>query len=332
MAETMTAKRPLVSIVLEGYTEPRTNGSVIDAMEELSRQDFPLDQVEVILVGSSEQVNQWRNLFPRWTSTFPVKAVEANNAHYYELKNSGAQMASGEILAFTDSDNSLHPRWLSAIVESVRNGADVVAGPVLFRSHSGLAPDHALMQGAASISFGWIVGKSQDRQPPPAVGFLGNNVAFRVDTFHRFPFRIDLGRTCAPSLLFSTLTDAGRRIVLQPKQQVAHVFSWRWWLLKFHFRIGYEVYLLRRLDKSYPNRWIARTKVFEPLITMGWHVLLDIPRWFRVSSLLQISPSRRVMLLPVVIAMSVAARTAEMAGMYATLLAPKAMKRWAESV
>ena len=90
--------------------------------------------------------------------------------------------------------------------------------------------------------------------------------------------------------------------------------------------------MLRRLNDQYPNQWIARTKIFEPVLTMMWHILLDVPRWFRVSQLLEIHPVRRVMLLPLVVAMSCAARTAEMAGMYWTMMAPESMRKWAESV
>ena len=90
--------------------------------------------------------------------------------------------------------------------------------------------------------------------------------------------------------------------------------------------------MLRRLDDQYLNQWIARTKIFEPVMTMMWHILLDVPRWFRVSRLLDIHPVRRIMLLPLVVALSCVARTAEMAGMYSTMLAPNVMRRWAESV
>jgi hypothetical protein len=122
------------------------------------------------------------------------------------------------------------------------------------------------------------------------------------------------------------------QIALHPNQRVVHSFGWGYWISKLHFRYGYEVYLLRRLDKAYPNQWIARTNIVEPLVTMAWHVLLDVPRWFRVSRLLGLHPSRRLAILPVVIVLSVAARGAEMIGMYSTILAPNAMKRWAEAV
>lgn len=64
---------------------------------------------------------------------------------------------------------------------------------------------------------------------------------------------------------------------------------------------------------------------------MAWHVLLDQPRWLRFSKLLRIGLLRRWALLPVVAVLSVAANASEMAGMYSTMLAPNAMKRWAEA-
>jgi glycosyltransferase involved in cell wall biosynthesis len=328
---TVLTERPLISVILEGYNESKLLGVAEETMTALNRQNFPLDQVEVVLVGSSAQTNEWKQRYSVGTPFSSVKMVALDGAHYYQLKNAGAEMASGEIIAFTDSDVHPRPGWLSAIAAGINNGADVVVGPCLFRLDNGPGPDAALMQAAASISFGWVAGKSGDKQLPSVRGFLAHNVAFRADTFRRYRFRTDLGRTLAPPLLYRALTDAGAKIAFQPEQQVSHYFAWGWWLSKLHFRWGYEVFMLRRLDKAYPNQWIARTKGLEPLVTMLWHVLLDIPRWFRFSRLLRLGSMRRFALLPVVIVISIAARGFELIGMYSTLLAPKAMKRWAET-
>jgi glycosyltransferase involved in cell wall biosynthesis len=327
---TPSTKRPLVSVVVDGYNESRLLGTVADTLDALKQQDFPLDQVEVVLVGSSAQINEWKKLHSHGTPFLSLETAEANGAHYLELKNIGAQIASGSIIALTDSDVYPKPTWLSSVVEGIRNGADVVVGPSLFKSHKGWDSDVAPRQAAASITWGWIVGKSKNRHPPPAVGFMDHNVAFRAEVFRSHHYRTDLGRICGAPLLYRALTHAGAKIALQPRQQVVHYFSWRYWM-RLHFRFGYEVFILRRLDKNYPNQWIARTKVLEPLVTMAWHVLLDQPRWLRFSKLLRIGLLRRWALLPVVAVLSVAANASEMAGMYSTMLAPNAMKRWAEA-
>lgn len=328
---TATAARPLVSVIVEGYNESHDLGTVADTLAALSHQDFPLDRVEVVLVGTFAQVSAWNDLGTRWPSFHGVKTVAADGAHYFQLKNAGAAAADGEILAFTDSDACAQPGWLGAITQGIgRQGADVVVGPSLFRDENGVS-DSALMQTAASISWGFTVGKNRNGRPSSPPSFLSHNVAMRAEAFRRFKYRTDLGRTCGAQLLCSALRDAGANFALQPGQKVAHAFTWRWWLANFHFRAGYEVFMFRRLDKNYPNRWIARTKLFEPLVTLVWHVLINVPRWFRYSTFIGISAARRVALLPLLVGMSIAASTSEMLGMYATLIRPQAMKRWAET-
>jgi hypothetical protein len=154
----------------------------------------------------------------------------------------------------------------------------------------------------------------------------------RAETFRRFHYGTEFGRLCGAPMLTESLLDGGQKLVLQPFQRVTHYFAWFYWLKCLHFRYGYEVYVLRRRLDRFPNKWISRTKVFEPLVTMAWHILLDIPRWFRVSRLLDVSPLRRIALLPLVVAMSCVARPAEVVGMYCTMLDADRMKRWAESV
>lgn len=327
-----TASKPLISVVVEGYNESRELGTASATMNALKQQDFPLDRVEVVLVGSPVQTDEWKRLYSNGTPFLSVKTVEIEKANYYELKNRGASIATGEIIAFTDSDVLPKPTWLSSAALAIANGADVVVGPSLFRNDRGFSPDSILMQVAASITWGWILGKNQGGQLPQPVGFMDHNVIFRGETFRSHQYRTEFGRICASPLLYRAIANAGAKIVLHPKQQVAHYFSWRYWLVSLHFRYGYEVFALRRLDKDYPNQWIARTMILEPLVTMAWHVMLDIRRWFRFSRILEINWLRTGALLPVLTVMSVVARGAEMFGMYATLLAPNAMKQWAEKV
>lgn len=91
MTDTATpAKKPLVSVVLDGYNETRSLGTAKNTMEALRRQDFPLDQVEVILVGSAAQINGWREIYSDGKPFLCVKTIAAEGAHYYELKNRGA--------------------------------------------------------------------------------------------------------------------------------------------------------------------------------------------------------------------------------------------------
>src|SRR5690606_2087921 len=109
--------KPIVSVIVEGYNESRDLGKAINTLEALKEQDFPANQVEVILMGSSAQAKEWKE---RYVSDIPfwgLQTVEAEGLAYLQLKNRGAQFASAEILAFTDSDVYPHRTWLSSLVE-----------------------------------------------------------------------------------------------------------------------------------------------------------------------------------------------------------------------
>jgi glycosyltransferase involved in cell wall biosynthesis len=331
---TLRPEKPVVSVIVEGYNESRDLGKAVNTIDALQRQDFPADQIEIVLMGSADQVKEWRALYGQHTSFWGVQAVEAEGLSYLQLKNRGAQFASADILAFTDSDVYPHRTWLSSLVEGIRGGGDVSIGLSLFKSASNWEWNRATRLAAASITWGWVVGKTLDpqRRLPMPVGFMDHNFGLRVETFRRHQYNTKFGRLCGAPLLMQSFLDGGESVVLQPHQRVTHYFSWLYWLKGLHFRYGYEVFMLRRLNKHYPNQWIARMAVLEPVMTMVWHISLDVPRWFRVSRLLGVHPVRRVALLPLVLGMSCAARTMEMAGMYCTMMSPESMKQWAESV
>jgi glycosyltransferase involved in cell wall biosynthesis len=327
------SSKPLVSIIVEGYNESRDLGKAVNTIEALKQQDFPLHCVEIVLMGSPAQVKEWNTRYAESAPFWGIRAVEAEGLSYLQLKNRGARFASGDILAFTDSDVHPHVTWLSSLVDGIRGGGDVSIGLSLFKSSTTWTWNRATRLAAASITWGWVVGKQlDDRNIPYPVGFMDHNFGLRADTFAGHRYSTAFGRLCGAPLLTKSFLDSGVRLVLQPHQRVTHYFSWVYWLKCLHFRYGYEVFMLRRLNDRYPARWIARMKFAEPIMTMGWHMLLDIPRWFRVSRLLDIHPVRRVALLPLVVSMSSVARAAEMVGMYVTMVAPERMRRWAESV
>jgi glycosyltransferase involved in cell wall biosynthesis len=323
------AETPRVSVVIEGYNESLALGSVEGTIAGLRAQDFPLDCVEVILVGSSAQARRWQELYGEAPEFAAVTCVAADGAHYFELKNSGIEAARGEVVALTDSDARPEPGWLQTVVEGIECGADMVVGPSLFRGEA-RGPADPLMLAAASVSWGGVVGRDEAGDLC-AASFQSHNVGFSRAILERHRYRTDLGRTCAGWFLYKQLAEAGARIVFQPGQRVAHTFSAAWWGPRLHVRFGYEALQLRRLDEDWPRRWLRRTAVLEPLLTTAGRVVLDLPNWIRVSEALGLPRRRRLALAPVVVGLSLVARTCELAGMYATLAAPQRMKRFAHS-
>src|SRR5215212_197655 len=96
--------RPTVSIVMEGFNEAGGRGTALEILAGLKAQRFPLQQVEIVLIGTAAQAAAWRELS---TSPAPFAAIEVavddgahrtDGAHYYWLKDQGARLATGEII------------------------------------------------------------------------------------------------------------------------------------------------------------------------------------------------------------------------------------------
>lgn len=157
---------------------------------------------------------------------------------------------------------------------SISNGADVVVGPSLFQTKS-LSSESPWMLAAAAISWGFVIGKPKVKgQIAAPTSLVGHNVAFRKEVCCEHPYATEVKRSFVSSLLFKKLVESGVKIVLHPDQRVAHTYSFRWWLLKRHWRYGWEIYDHRRLDKTYPyNKLVAKLKFLAPLLSKMWHVL-----------------------------------------------------------
>ncbi|MBB4660177.1 glycosyltransferase [Parvularcula dongshanensis] len=323
---------PIITVVLEGYNQSRALGDADDTLAALAMQDYPLDRVEVVMVGSGEQTAAWD---AECAARYPfrrVTTVPCNGAHYYELKNAGASAAVGDIVAFTDSDVIPRRSWLRGIADNIGAGADVSLGPTLFGRAGAYDPDSLLMRMTSAVTWGWVYGKPRPDGLPAARGFMDHNVAMRAEVARDFRYRTEFGRIVASPLLFRSLKNAGKEIRISPDQQAVHAFWWRYWTIGLMFRYGHEVYRLRRLDGDYPDRWLVKTGILEPVLTLFWHVSLDVPKWFRLNRTLGRPAAMSVLALPAFLLVSFAARFSEMMGMYATLLSFERTRLWAEKV
>lgn len=328
MQSTDRGKRPLVSVIVEGYNENHSveSGVVLETLNSIQKQAIPLDQVELVITGGLNQVREWEAYCSRHALGFTVKPV-VFEGHYWEAKNQGAQAATGEILAFIDCDVRPHTTWLSSIVQSIQAGADAAIGPSLF--HQNQRESSPWLWAAGSISWGFVIGKASNQASLTAASCLGHNLAVRAEVFKHIPFRTEHQRSFIANLFYEDLARAGKRVVFQPTQRTRHDFTWKWWLLKHRFRAGWETYLFRQIDEAHDyNRSLARLSLIAPLVTKLWHVCLDVPQWFRYSRAIDLPWWQRAGLLPVLLLMSLLARGTEMLGMYAALIAPRQTERW----
>ena len=323
--------KPRVSVVIEGYNEEATALSKLpDTFDALLGQDYPLERVELIMLGSPRQIEYWTSLHVEAYSFSEVKMIPVNpdDSHYWRLKNIGATCAEGEIIAHTDSDSIPGPQWLSSLVKGIESGADVSVGPSLYRTGR-QAFDSPWMLAASLPSWSQMVARSSSKVKPLAGSIMGHNVAMTRQAFLRHPFQTSK-RSFSSALLYYELTRAGVKIAFQPEQKVAHSVTLRWWLGRKHFRTGWETYIGRSLDKDWERLPILeRMKIIEPVVLRMGLVCRDARHWFRFAPVVGLSATRTMLLFPVAVLASVAARTAEMIGMYAVMIAPKSTEQQA---
>ena len=322
--------KPLVSVVLETYNEE--NNALAppeDTLDALLNQQFDLGQVELVLIGSSNQITHWCDMDLNWRAFGTVTMIPAESgAHYWELKNKGAEVAQGEILAFIDCDALPGPRWLSSIVTGLQNGADVSVGPSQYRSRR-LGPDSPWMLAAALPSWAFALARTTNCQSPEASALMAHNLGIRRDLLRQHPFRT-MKRSYCSSLLYFELVRSGVKFCYQPEQKVAHGMTFRWWISRGHFRRGWETYSGRKADQSWPRiRLLERMKIIEPIVLRMALVCRDARHWFRFGRVIGISRTRTILVFPLAVLASCTARAAEAVGMYAALVAPEATEHQA---
>ena len=141
-----------------------------------------------------------------------LHATEGSN--YYGQKNEGAELASREYLLFLDSDVVPEAGWLRAMLGSLRNGVEVVAGSTY------VEPDSFF--GRAFGLFWFFPLRSPSRGLVETKFFYANNVIFRRELFlaNKFPDLPLYRGHC--SVLAVALRNKGIRLYQQTDARVAH--------------------------------------------------------------------------------------------------------------
>lgn len=112
------------SIIIPTYRRP---GRLEACLRALARQDYPLQQFEVIVAddggGGIEKLRDFgARSFPFCTFLSQPRSGPAS------ARNLGARTATGRFLAFTDDDCEPAPEWLSALALTLGSQPDALVG------------------------------------------------------------------------------------------------------------------------------------------------------------------------------------------------------------
>lgn len=107
-----------VSIVIPAHNAATTLGECLAA---IVNQTYTDREVIVVDDGSTDAT-------PETACKFPVTLVQQPKSGPAAARNAGGRIASGDIIAFTDSDCVAHHDWVSRLLEGFSEGVGAVGG------------------------------------------------------------------------------------------------------------------------------------------------------------------------------------------------------------
>jgi GT2 family glycosyltransferase len=153
---------PKVSVVVCSYNGGRTLDQCLKSLERL---DYPDYEVIVVDDGSTDDTQDVLACFPC------VRVIRQGNMGLSVARNVGLAAATGEMVAYTDSDCFADPDWLTHLVQQLqRSGAAGVGGP-------NLAPEDGWLAACVAASPGQPTHVLESDQVAEHVP--GCNMAFR---------------------------------------------------------------------------------------------------------------------------------------------------------
>src|SRR5208282_6918493 len=122
----LAAAAPRVSVVVCAYDAERTMKSCLESLEKLRYPDF---EVIVVNDGSKDRTLEIVESFPF------CRVISQDNKGLSVARNVGAEHATGEIVAYTDSDCVVDPDWLTYLVAKMEAARLQACGGPNFPPH-----------------------------------------------------------------------------------------------------------------------------------------------------------------------------------------------------
>jgi glycosyltransferase involved in cell wall biosynthesis len=267
---------PSFSIILE--TENLANADLdglVDSLASLVNQNLsPIEAKEVLLIDSGDAPpDLLQQLCDRysWITVHPAPP----STGYYKAKMLGAQLATGEIIVYADSDCIYEPHWLETLVSTFTQNENIqlVAGETTTRAKGAYGTAMALV-----YIFPQYSGKTELSQTHQ---YFLNNVAFRREFLLKHPIPVDLPLYRGNCVVHGEdLRRSGQVIWLNPNARATHAppdgfshFFWRFLL------IGHDYYwqqqLIKRSDSGDRNAMATgfgeKLRIFRDRISRLFH-------------------------------------------------------------
>jgi glycosyltransferase involved in cell wall biosynthesis len=302
-----------VSVVVETVNAREdAKGSLADdlrgTLEALAKQSVAPDEVIIVLDDDVEPsaADEVRRRYPY------AKFAASKQSNYFDAKNAGAAMATGDIVALLDSDCQPAPDWLELLLARFTPGVDGVAGRTRYVGRSLAARTFSVPD------FAFVL----EQEGGTSTGMNINNVAFRREVLLNHPFDARIRRHGGCYFLFNQLRAAGIRSVYEPRARTEHGHGGGLALLKRHYHRGYDAVTVYRLDDDCVLRGTRFFRRLGPIALVGITARRVVMDWIRMARRRrQIGIS--ALALPYFCAVVVGTRLLELAGGFVAIASPR---------
>jgi glycosyltransferase involved in cell wall biosynthesis len=261
---------PSFSIVIPTYFRP---AQLAQCLEALSRLEYPKDRFDVIVVddGSASGLDQVVSPF---RDRLILTLLHQPNSGPAAARNTGAERARGEFLAFTDDDCLPEPDWLRQLAEVLEQLPECMVGGSTSNAVKGN------FCSATSQLITDVVYRHYNAVPLHARFLASNNLALSAARFREIGGFNRTLRTAEDRDLCDRWLHGGRRIIFHPPARVWHARDLNTWsFCRQHFGYGRgaaRFHRLRALRKS--GSLISETGFHLNLGNWLWKPLMAVPR------------------------------------------------------
>jgi glycosyltransferase involved in cell wall biosynthesis len=202
----------LFSIIIPTFNRPSTLQLCLQSVLEL---EYPKDSFEVIVVddGSTISVNEVVEPFER---KMKLRVFRQQNSGPAAARNRGAELASGEHLAFTDDDCQVSTLWLKSLETAVGIHPDsAIAGPTINLIHN---PYCEASQEILEVLYSLF----EQRPNHPLRFYASSNLCFPRSAFLRLGGFDPRFRTSEDREICARWRDDGKALVFRNDAAVFH--------------------------------------------------------------------------------------------------------------
>ncbi len=233
---------PFFSVIIPTFNRL---GQMASCLEAISMLDYPKERFEVIIIddGGDKELD---DVVTPFRDRLALSLLRQDHAGVAVGRNTGAELAGGEFLVFTDDDCRPAPDWLKRLAERFAKDGDCIVGG---RTVNSLQDN--IHSTASQILISYLF--SYYNVNPLEARFLnGSNLAVPADGFHT------IGRFDKTFFLMGAeereLCDrwlhSGRRMIYAPEVLVFHFHALTFRaFLRQHFKYGCGAYHYQRLRR-----------------------------------------------------------------------------------